>query len=34
VWGKVRYASLLSIKTQPDLEELLAGKEDVVFKKL
>ena len=29
-----RCASLRSIKTRPDLEELLAGKEDVVFKKL
>ena len=29
-----RCASLRSIKTRPDLEELLAGKEEVVFKKL
>ena len=29
-----RCASLRSIKTRPDLEELLAGKEDVIFQKL
>jgi allantoin racemase len=29
-----RCASLRSIKTRPDLEELLAGKEEVIFKKL
>ena len=29
-----RCASMRSIKTRPDLEELLAGKEDVVFNKL
>ena len=29
-----RCASLRSIKTRPDLEELLAGKEDVIFAKL
>ena len=29
-----RCASLRSIKTRPDLEELLAGKEEIVFKKL
>jgi allantoin racemase len=29
-----RLASMRSIKTRPDLSELLAGKEDVVFKKL
>ena len=32
LWPRV--ASLRSIKTRPDLEELLAGKEEVVFKKL
>lgn len=29
-----RCASMRSIKTRPDLEELLAGKEDVIFSKL
>ena len=29
-----RCASLRSIRTRPDLEELLAGKEDVIFQKL
>jgi allantoin racemase len=29
-----RCASLRSIRTRPDLEELLAGKEEVIFKKL
>lgn len=29
-----RCASIRSIKTRPDLEELLAGKEEVIFKKL
>lgn len=29
-----RCASLRSIKTRPDLEELLAGKEEIIFKKL
>jgi allantoin racemase len=29
-----RCASLRSIKTRPDLEELLLGKEEVIFKKL
>ena len=32
LWPRV--ASLRSINTRPDLEELLAGKEEVVFKKL
>jgi len=32
LWPRV--ASLRSIKTRPDLQELLAGKEDVVFAKL
>lgn len=32
LWGKV--ASLRSIKTRPDLEELLTGKEEVLFGKL
>lgn len=32
LWPRV--ASLRSIRTRPDLAELLAGKEDVVFKKL
>lgn len=32
LWPRV--ASLRSIRTRPDLEELLAGKEEVVFKKL
>ena len=31
---ETRCASLRSIKTRPDLEELLAGKEDVIFQKL
>ena len=31
---EARCASLRSIKTRPDLEELLAGKEEVIFKKL
>ena len=31
---EARCASLRSIKTRPDLEELLAGKEDVIFQKL
>lgn len=32
LWDKV--ASLRSIKTRPDVEELLSGKEEVIFKKL
>jgi allantoin racemase len=31
---EARCASLRSIRTRPDLEELLQGKEDVIFKKL
>ena len=32
LWSKV--ASLRSIKTRPDVEELLSGKEDIIFEKL